>query len=91
MRHTAWALRVHRTHTAYAPHVHRMCTACAPHVHRMCTAYAPHVHRMCTSQGHSYRKNLSDATLWLDHFHYPGGTVLGVDLLEDYALDLQHR
>ena len=46
---------------------------------------------MCTSQGHSHRKNLSDATLWLDHFQRPGGTVLGVDLLEDYALDLQHR
>ena len=46
---------------------------------------------MCTSQGHSHRKNLSDATLWLDHFQSPGGTVLGVDLLEDYALDLQHR
>ena len=58
------------------------CTAC------MCTA---HVHLMCTSQGHSHRKNLSDATLWLDHFQRPGGTVLGVDLLEDYALDLQHR
>ena len=59
-----------------------MCTACAPRT--------PHVH-VHLSQGHSYRKNLSDATLWLDHFHYPGGTVLGVDLLEDYALDLQHR
>ena len=62
------------------------CTAClptcTPDVHRMC---------MCTSQGHSHRKNLSDATLWLDHFQSPGGTVLGVDLLEDYALDLQHR
>ena len=52
MRHTAWALRVHRTHTAYAPHVHRMCTACAPHMHRMCTACAPHVHRMCTAYAH---------------------------------------
>ena len=60
------------------------CTACLP-------ACTPHVHRMCTSQGHSYRKNLSDATLWLDHFQSPGGTVLGVDLFEDYALDLQHR
>ena len=48
---------------------------------------APHVH---LSQGHSYRKNLSDITLWLNHFQY-GGAVLGVDLLEDYALDLQHR
>ena len=48
---------------------------------------APYVH---LSQGHSYRKNLSDITLWLNHFQY-GGAVLGVDLLEDYALDLQHR
>ena len=46
---------------------------------------------MCTVQGHSHHKNLSDATLWLDHFQPPGGTVLGVDVVEDYALDLQHR
>ena len=75
-------------------HAHRMHTACTPHVHRMCTARAPcapHTHHVCTLQGHSYRKNQSDATLWLDHFQSPGGTVLGVDLLEDYALDLQHR
>ena len=84
MRSTAW---VHPMCTARAPPLHRT----APHVHRTCTARAPHLHRMGTSQGHSLRKNLSDVTLWLNHFQYPGGAVLGVDLLEDYAHDLQHR
>ena len=71
-----------------------VCT-CAMHVPRMyldvCVLRRAHLPRMCTVQGHSHHKNLSDATLWLDHFQHPGGTVLGVDVVEDYALDLQHR
>ena len=41
--------------------------------------------------GHTYRRNVSDALLWLDRFHHPGGVVLGVDIIEDFAFDLQHR
>ena len=41
--------------------------------------------------GHTYRRNVSDALLWLDRFHHPGGAVLGVDIIEDFAFDLQHR
>ena len=41
--------------------------------------------------GHGVGRNVSDALLWLDHFHDAGSTVLGVDAFEDYALDLQHR
>jgi hypothetical protein len=36
-------------------------------------------------------KNVSDALLWLDRFHAPGGLVLGVDAVEDRAQDLQDR
>jgi len=42
--------------------------------------------------GHTQYKNVSDALLWLDLFGSPkGGIVLGVDAVEDFALDLQHR
>ena len=41
--------------------------------------------------GHGLGRNISDALLWLDHFHAPGSIVLGVDAFEDYALDLEHR
>ena len=41
--------------------------------------------------GHGLHKNLSDALLWLDHFHHAGSLVVGVDAFRDYALDLQHR
>ena len=35
--------------------------------------------------------NLSDALLWMKWFNHSGGTVVGVDAFEDYALDLQQR
>ena len=41
--------------------------------------------------GHGPARNQSDATLWLLYFGADGGTVLGVDAIEDNALDLQHR
>lgn len=34
--------------------------------------------------------NVSDALLWLDYFN-SSGDVLGVDLFQDYSLDLAHR
>jgi len=40
---------------------------------------------------HGPHKNVSDALLWLDSFHYPGSEVLGIDAFEDFALDLQYR
>ena len=40
---------------------------------------------------HGRRQNLSDALLWLDHFGTHGSTVLSVDAVEDFAIDLQHR
>ena len=40
--------------------------------------------------GHGHHKNISDAMLWLHYFNH-SGTVLGIDALEDFALDLQHR
>ena len=39
--------------------------------------------------GHGVGRNLSDALLWLEHFHAEGSLVLAVDAFEDYALDLQ--
>jgi hypothetical protein len=41
--------------------------------------------------GHGRYKNISDTLLWLQRFNSSGSLVLGVDLSEDYALDLQHR
>ena len=41
--------------------------------------------------GHSEYYNTSDALRWLLRFHHPGSHVVGVDAVEDYALDLQHR
>ena len=41
--------------------------------------------------GHGIGRNVSDALLWLDHFHAPGSLVVAVDAIEDYAFDLQHR
>jgi len=41
--------------------------------------------------GHGRHKNVSDALLWLDSFHYPGSEVLAIDAFEDFALDLQYR
>jgi hypothetical protein len=41
--------------------------------------------------GHTWDKNTSDALLWLRAFHHPGSVVLGVDIVDDYVLDLQHR
>ena len=41
--------------------------------------------------GHGVGRNVSDALLWLDHFHDDGSIVIAVDAFEDYALDLQHR
>ena len=41
--------------------------------------------------GHGAYNNISDALLWLDMFGRDGGHVLGVDVFEDFALDLQHR
>eukprot|EP00966_Prymnesium_polylepis_P284866 6581514-Prymnesium_polylepis.1 len=41
--------------------------------------------------GHTWWSNVSDAMLWLRHFNASGGTVLGVDVVEDYALDLAAR
>ena len=41
--------------------------------------------------GHGRHKNVSDALLWLQHFHAPGGLVLGVDAFEDFSQDLQYR
>ena len=35
--------------------------------------------------------NVSDALIWLDYFNASGGLVVGLDALEDFALDLQHR
>jgi hypothetical protein len=41
---------------------------------------------------HGKYRNVSDALLWLHHFRSQnGGIVLGVDIIEDYSLDLQHR
>ena len=34
--------------------------------------------------------NMSDALIWLDYFNH-SGTVLAVDIFEDFALDLAHR
>lgn len=41
--------------------------------------------------GHTHRHNVSDITLWLDFFSHAGGAVLGVDVMEDWVHDLQHR
>ena len=41
--------------------------------------------------GHGVGRNISDALLWLDHFHDPGSLAMGVDAFEDYSLDMQHR
>ena len=41
--------------------------------------------------GHGRHKNMSDALLWLQHFHAPCGLVLGVDAFEDFSQDLQYR
>ena len=41
--------------------------------------------------GHGRSRNISDALLWLQRFNATGSLVLGVDLHEDYTLDLQHR
>ena len=35
--------------------------------------------------------NMSDALLWLHHWNATGSLVVGVDIVEDYALDLQYR
>ena len=41
--------------------------------------------------GHGPHINESDATRWLLRFHHPGSIVVGVDAVEDYALDIHHR
>ena len=41
--------------------------------------------------GHGRHRNVSDALLWLRSFNHSGGVVMGVDVFEDFALDLQHR
>jgi len=41
--------------------------------------------------GAGRHKNLSDALIWLQYFNASGGEVLGVDAIEDFAQDLQHR
>jgi len=41
--------------------------------------------------GHGQHKNVSDALLWLDAFSAAGSLVVGVDVKEDWAADLQYR
>ena len=40
--------------------------------------------------GHGIHNNVSDAMIWLANFHH-SGRVLAVDMIEDYAQDLQQR
>ena len=40
---------------------------------------------------HGAHLNMSDALLALDRFHAPGSLVIGVDVFEDFALDLRRR
>lgn len=41
--------------------------------------------------GHGPFKNMSDILIWLRYFNSSGSLVLGVDIFEDFALDVQHR
>ena len=41
--------------------------------------------------GHGTYKNMSDALIWMHYFNATGGSVHGIDIVDDFAQDLQIR